>query len=46
MEINLELLQQLPVEEQAEDGLCYLTCTFSCMATAPIELCKATGFFN
>lgn len=46
MELNLELLQQLPAEDEAEDGLCYVTCIVSCMSTAPIELCKATGFIT
>jgi hypothetical protein len=43
MEINLELLQQLPVEEQAEDGLCYLTCSFSLSPPMPDD-CSFTGF--
>lgn len=42
MEINLELLQQLPVE-QAEDSLCYWTCTFSLAPPTP-ETCQVTGF--
>jgi len=45
MEINLELLQQLPAEE-AEDGLCTMTCTYSCMATHPLLRCDVTGFFT
>jgi len=43
MEINLELLQQLPVEEQAEDSLCWLTCTYSFSPPMP-ETCDVTGF--
>lgn len=46
LEINLELLQQLPAEEQAEDGLCTLTCTYSCMHTGPIMPCDVTGFIR
>lgn len=46
MEINLELLQQLPAEE-AEDGLCTLTCTYSCMSTSPATIvCNVTGFLT
>ncbi len=45
MEIDLELLQQLPADD-AEDGLCTLTCTYSCMATSPIMPCDVTGFIR
>jgi len=45
MNINLELLQQLPVDE-AEDGLCTMTCTYSCMHTGLIEPCDVTGFIS
>jgi hypothetical protein len=45
MEINLELLQQLPAEE-AEDGLCTMTCTYSCMSSGTyVGQCDVTGFF-
>ncbi|HST46542.1 hypothetical protein [Jatrophihabitans sp.] len=46
MEINLELLQQLPAEEEAETGLCTLTCTYSCMHSAVAEPCNVTGFIT
>lgn len=45
MEINLELLQQLPAEE-VEDGLCTGTCTYSCLSTSVQEPCTFTGFFT
>ncbi|HEU5269230.1 MAG TPA: hypothetical protein VFU36_04835 [Jatrophihabitans sp.] len=46
MEINLELLQQLPVAE-AEDGLCTMTCTYSCMSSGTVvEPCDVTGFIT
>ena len=34
MEINLELLQQLPAED-VEGGLCTITCMYSCWSTSP-----------
>ncbi|HST46544.1 hypothetical protein [Jatrophihabitans sp.] len=46
LEINLELLQQLPAEEDAEAGLCTLTCTYSCMHTGVIMPCDVTGFIT
>jgi hypothetical protein len=42
MEINLELLQQLPAEAEAEDGLCTITCGLSCGGTCNVS-CTATG---
>jgi hypothetical protein len=43
---TLELLQQLPAEEEAEYMECTLTCTYSCMATSPAEPCDVTGFIR
>jgi hypothetical protein len=50
MEINLELLQQMPAEE-FEDGLsanmCTLTCTYSCFSSGSvISPCDVTGFIT
>jgi len=48
MEINLELLQQLPAEE-SEAGLCTLTCTYSCMSSGTLvgpSPCEVTGFLT
>ena len=46
MDINLELLQQLPTEEEeAEDGLCSFTCGFSFVARRGTTFeCDFTGF--
>ena len=45
MDINLELLQQLPLEEEAEDGLCFLTCSYSFVARRGTTWgCEVTGF--
>jgi hypothetical protein len=48
LELNLELLQQLPAEdEEAEDGLCVITCYYSCLSTGPGTIvCNVTSTFT
>ncbi len=47
MEINLELLQQLPAEDEAEDGLCTVTCFVSCLSTSNHTIiCNVTATFT
>lgn len=47
MEINLDLLQQLPAEEEAEAGLCTVTCYFSCFSTSNHTItCTITATFT
>ena len=46
MELNLELLQQLPAQDEAVNMQCALTCTYSCFSTGGETTCNVTGFIN
>ncbi|MBV9823174.1 MAG: hypothetical protein JO144_13125 [Actinobacteria bacterium] len=43
---TLERLQQLPVEEDAANMQCALTCTYSCFSTDVYSPCDITGFIT